>query len=437
MENPKAIDRYINQTLMNDAGSVDERHYELLIGDLLERCRVEFSLNTNIKIVYSPSRRVERIKIDSQNWLVYDQYFGQSMNLLNAIFLESDSEEDAIIYFHKYIAEKAMEYGVPYLGVFLANFYSDEKHKVNRNLKTNVNRLLLTINCERFAILHEIGHELLDSSHEKKDGYMRIVHNVMETAYDFHNNFSTDDISRRFCEADPAAYHHADLEKVISDTEEHFQSESGKKIRESYLVALKSKDTENELFCDIFACNLVIMASLENKSDLRAALISAYIASYHLKLFDHVDHLMNQILVDKHFGIEYENIDRRQSIEARNHCIRDYLIEAYREISSEIDRKASDADIKEFAIELMNVQKRYYEMLLDPVWKLMCFISQPGKLEELASDALACLDERAWDVKIEQKDAYSRIICSIAILMQTGWSEASVMRFKDAANLLN
>ena len=87
-------------------------------------------LNSNLfphlVIVYSLQRSHELVRIDGERYLIYDQYLGQTFNMLNRIWANSEDARDGEMYALKLLAEHyaaltwnsadAMRLGVSFTG---------------------------------------------------------------------------------------------------------------------------------------------------------------------------------------------------------------------------------------------------------------------------------------------------------------------------------
>lgn len=200
------VDRYIAQMRLNHPDRVEEEMYDLIVGDTFRTFAGHFGLTTSLRIVYTPSRRAERLRIGGESWLIYDQYLGQTFNILNRIFFNAEGEREAIAYFHKYIAERTLEYGQAELGIEPANFYAEQKNLLRKTVDGNPLRAAFTILAEQFAVFHELSHEILNSGHDSAGFYMGIVADNIASKREFHLSRTAESVVEGFRNGSPAAY---------------------------------------------------------------------------------------------------------------------------------------------------------------------------------------------------------------------------------------
>ncbi|MES3090606.1 hypothetical protein O6027_03285 [Sphingomonas aerolata] len=428
-----SIDRYISQAKLNHPEQVNEEMYELLVGDIFQMVVKHCGLSTNLKFVFTPSRRAERLRLCGESWLIYDQYLGQTFNLLNRLFFNAEGEKEAITYFHKYIAERALEHGRAEFGVSLANIYADNRDRVRETVNGDPLRPAFTIVSEQFAIFHELSHEILDSGHDFAEFFMSLVADSIDARREVRRTQTRESLIDGFRTSDPAAYHDAPLDQVIAETLADYDSPMGVRGRQEYDRALDAPETAEELFCDFAACEFALIGGGENLMGLRDTLRALYVASYHLKTLDYVDRAVEAILLDQP-GRDHEahRLYRSQVMQVRNHCLRDHLLMMYEARLHDREERERAELVSTFKIDLMKDQRRYYEFILDPATKTVSFLSEPGRLHEMASEHEAALVKFAADVPQSDKADARNALASIVILKQTGWPITAVSRFADA-----
>ena len=423
------IDRYIAQVRMDFPERINSGFYEAMKGEVFARFVETFCLPVQFRLVYTPSRRTERISLGGETWLIYDQYLGQTLNLLNRIFVEAEGERPAIVYFHKYAAERALEYGKPLAGVYLANRYAEGRDILKSRGGDDLRRISYTILQERFAIFHELGHELLESDHDFASVLMGVVSETLGDIRERRVSETLEDLIERYRTGDPAAYHDAPLEEAIAEMREEFTSEEGIQRRTDYLAALDDPATAIELFCDFLAADISLMPRPDTPAELAEALRAIYVGSYHLKTLSFVDWRLEAQLFH---GGDFRDPQRLQAMQVRNHCLRDHLVLMYRHALEAAGEANIDNRARAFGVELMRDQKRYYEVLFDPVSKLLGFLGEEGRLDGFASDALERMAPHEGRANARDVALYRDAIATLTILGQTGWPLPSADRFKHA-----
>jgi hypothetical protein len=94
----------------------------------------------------------------------------------------------------------------------------------------------------------------------------------------------------------------------------------------------------------------------------------------------------------------------------------------------------AEADVEQLSSDLalafMRDQKQHYDVILDPMFRVLEFTSEPGRLDELAAEALEDMSQ-AEDVKEmspEDSDLFRQGCAAIAVLKQTNWPMSLVTR---------
>ncbi|WP_373928743.1 hypothetical protein QTN93_01155 [Sphingomonas aerolata] len=272
-----SIDRYISQAKLNHPEQVNEEMYELLVGDIFQMVVKHCGLSTNLKFVFTPSRRAERLRLCGESWLIYDQYLGQTFNLLNRLFFNAEGEKEAITYFHKYIAERALEHGRAEFGVSLANIYADNRDRVRETVNGDPLRPAFTIVSEQFAIFHELSHEILDSGHDFAEFFMSLVADSIDARREVRRTQTRESLIDGFRTSDPAAYHDAPLDQVIAETLADYDSPTlgdlwNNEGKRAYLNRLQDEGilpAENEMLPQPVESSGAVRAPRRNQPPLR------------------------------------------------------------------------------------------------------------------------------------------------------------------------
>lgn len=172
-------------------------------------------LNMNVqspifKLVYSLQRSAEIVTLRGTDYLVYDQYLGQTMNVLNRIYLDSDSSSDAFTYIFKLQAESYALDGELKSALAFASIYRMAKENSDPTYYSEKNReyrCLFTAIQEDFVIAHEIAHLMLHQTNK----YGQLLLN---------SKTSDDNLvqSRKFGEAITTLSKHLGLGEINYDT---------------------------------------------------------------------------------------------------------------------------------------------------------------------------------------------------------------------------
>ena len=87
--------------------------------------------------------------------------------------------------------------------------------------------------------------------------------------------------------------------------------------------------------------------------------------------------------------------------------------------------------VETLSIDLMKDQRRYYETILDPATRTLGFLSERGRLQEMASEHEATLKQFARDAAEADKANTRNTLASIVVLKQTGWPISALFRFAE------
>jgi len=114
-------------------------------------------------VTYSYSRRVECVEFEGQEYLIYDQYMGQTLNMFNRLAFEDGNTEARVIYFMKYAAERLLQLGDERNALSLAIIHNNLKKNSTyfSNPNPSEERGLTTFVQELYLMAHETYHSLL------------------------------------------------------------------------------------------------------------------------------------------------------------------------------------------------------------------------------------------------------------------------------------
>jgi hypothetical protein len=380
------LERYIGATRVNYPDRILTdlyyQHYFPPIQAMADHLGVQVRLN----VVYSSTRRAEQVTIEGQNWLVYDQYMGQTMNLLNRILLESEGDRPGLVYIHKILAERLLETGAKPEALFCAKVYDSERAILKGKHLNDELRSLFTVAQEKFYRYHELGHQVYGLEHFSCATVRDHVDALLVGKLAFLRDQSPDMILGAFDSGSPAAFHGATRQEIERDIRDQFESESGIRYRTATLKAFDNKDLHEELFCDVLAADLTL-GSWSNADVGTRVLRAIYAGFYHLQAL---------ALVNRHFDHEQPKSDRWMEhfvpIQIRSHCLRThllFLLELHLQASGSVDDATTESRVAALSIQLMEDQRRYYEVILDPAMKMIGYLKQPGVLARLGQEGLA------------------------------------------------
>ena len=378
-----------------------------------------------VQICYSPSRQIEHVRLGGKHWLIYDQYMGQTMALLNRIMVEAEGEEPAIAYFHKYMAERCLQFSRPFAGAHFATLYDELRDVLKLKNVADEARAFYNLIGERFAIFHELGHQILGD--QGGDHFRGAIGFLIDELREM-SALNADEAMEAFRRGPPAAYHHDDLDTVEREIEAHYSSPEGLRHRALYDRALNDPATFTEIQCDVLAAELIIDASLEGKPSLpliRMVFASIYIASYHLQTLTWAAVASERALAGRPSPSPAKAPEAGYGsvqLQVRNHCLRRYFIHIFqmRALATGVDEEAAAADANALSIELMEIQKRYYEVIFDPMTKTIDYLSHGPRLRRLEAQVSKRLYKKVRPQRRPQQGDLEKIA---TIVMQglTGW----------------
>ncbi len=149
--------------------------------DYLKMVSTAYETDAEIQIIYSDSLKSEAITVGGKNHIIHDRYLGQSLSMLNRLFLYEASDSTKITYAYKINSQILSRYGFYEEAIFSAQCYQDLRNEMDHKEKqakdgTLVHAKYIHIQ-ELFILLHEHSHLVF----KKKDqNYVEIRGDVNE-----------------------------------------------------------------------------------------------------------------------------------------------------------------------------------------------------------------------------------------------------------------
>lgn len=408
------VDRYIDATRLHLRGRVQQHYY----AESVKRIRdlaAHFGVAVDVKIVYSLSRRVEHVKIGEVLWLVYDQYMGQSVNLLNRLFVEAADIEPAIVYFHKVLAERLVEVSMVDEAIHCALVYRNGRDALMGRAVDERWRAVLTSTHERFMLFHEFGHCLYGQpqilSHVREQVEQLIEHQIASKTR------TPSQILADVRSAPPAAIHHQDPQAFYKDTQRRLESGEDLKFHAALLASLADEQIRQEIFCDVFAADLVWTETALNGLNRVETLRAVYIGFYHLQALEYLrrfPYLSSQV------DWSTDNTPRMQ---VRSHCLRWHLVFLFQAslIEDGVKDKAEiEAAASAFDIQLMEDQKKCYETVNDGAMNVCDSLRREGYIRKLGEATAREIEATVRKGKRARRLSETEF-GQVALLM-TGWA---------------
>lgn len=150
------IDKYIAESRCNKKAPLMEKQYLSLYKEMC----TEDEPYPVLKICYAIQKHCEYIRCGELEYIIYNQYLGQSFNMLNRIFYNSNDSFDAVVYSYKCFSEIFHYIGSSKMACLCYLAYAvNEDHAQGYKKEASVtSRAIATRIHEKFVLLHEIYH---------------------------------------------------------------------------------------------------------------------------------------------------------------------------------------------------------------------------------------------------------------------------------------
>lgn len=416
MKNSSPIDRLIAATRLNVEARINWKLYETTVLRL-ESIAEQFGLPLNVKVVYSSTRRVEHVTLAGEVWLIYDQYIGQTMNMLNRLFIEASNADPALAYFHKVLAERFVEVGQLASALHCASTYHSSRDVLRSNRSDEVWRDLLTRTHERFLLYHEFGHRVFASPTlmpVKREHVQFLLQHQIGM-----KQRSLQDVLESFRDAPSAAMHHQDFDASVGEIKLHYESEEGQHFTQAQLISLAEPQTEEEVFCDVFASDFVLAEGRLDGADIAQVLRAIYVGFYHLQALEYLRRLPSLSSASAKW-----QADNMPYIQSRGHCLRSHLLFLYQaelKVERQLDDDTITDEVHTFEIQLMEDQKRHYDVVFDSAMRLRDSLLADNWISELGEQAMRTLRDGLNSPESVTPQLPNDDDLRTVILIMTGW----------------
>jgi hypothetical protein len=416
LKNISPIDRLVAATRLNVEARINWKLYETTVLRL-KSIAEQFGLPLDVKVVYSSTRRVEHVTLAGETWLIYDQYIGQTMNMLNRLFIEASNAHPALVYFHKILAERLVEVGQLAGALHCASVYHSSRDVLSSKRSDEAWRDLLTRTHERFLLYHEFGHRVF-ASHTLMPVMREHVQFLIQHQIGVKKR-SLQEVLDAFREAPSAAMHHQDFDASIREIKLQYESEEGQRFNQAQLVSLTQSQTEEEVFCDVFASDFVLAEGRLDGADIERVLRAIYVGFYHLQALEYLRRFPSLSSAPVNW-----QADNMPHIQSRGHCLRAHLIFLY-QIELQVERHLDDdtvADkVRAFEIQLMEDQKHHYDVVFDSAMRLCDKLRADEWISELGEEAMRTLRHGLNSPESVTPQLPNDDDLRTAILIMTGW----------------
>jgi hypothetical protein len=240
------------------------------------------NLLPELKVVYTLQRSTEVMVLSGKEYLLYDQYLGQTMNMLNRILLNSESPMDAQMYSFKLLAERYALRGRFDWAMMFAYSYQvlRAEHRSYRQDKDFIRRSTFTFSQELFIIAHEIAHLIIknpsrfislpqkDSSAAGEGGYENYGVVIRSLAEQFK------------------------LGRIDHDVFTPSSANAFTRMLFDELDLTARSDVREECCCDVLATIMLISVLKQDKGiDFSDVLIAVAMCLRHLRILGVVEHM--------------------------------------------------------------------------------------------------------------------------------------------------
>lgn len=426
MNGAENIERLIKSTRKNLQPRINLQVYESIIQGV-ESVAESMSINLNIKIIYSPVRKGECVKLGEHTWLIYDQYMGQSMNLLNRIFIEAEDDTLAFTYFHKVLAERLLEVGKLNEALHCAKVYSRHHDRLKGKRIDERLRGTFTSVQEKFYFYHELGHQV-HANPDLQPLPRALAKDLVQEQVEL-KSLSLEALILRVRATAPATWSQADTEAQITQLKKDFGSAEYQLFLKAMLDALMSDDLLEEVFCDVFAADILSAEALIQNIDQAEVFRAIYLGFYHLQVFEYVRRFPELERGNGRLRSDWAH-DVMPNIMARSHCMKAHLLFSYRGHLRFIQGLNDDAiaeKVAAFDHQLRNDQSRYYTVIYDIAMKISEQLRRGNRIAKLGKKATSQLNAATALPQYNGVDFTQNELRNI-ILASTGWKpDASAM----------
>lgn len=416
MKNSSPIDRLVAATRLNVEARINWKLYETTVLRL-KSIAEKFGLPLDIKVVYSSARRVEHVTLAGEVWLIYDQYIGQTMNMLNRLFIEATNAHPALVYFHKVLAERLVEVGQLASALHCASTYHSSRDVLCAKRSDEAWRDLLTRTHERFLLYHEFGHRVFASP-----TLMPVMREHVQFLIQHQigvKQRSLQDVLESFRDTPSAAMHHQDFDASIREIKLQYESEEGQRFRQAQLVSLAESQTEEEVFCDVFASDFVLAEGRLDGADIARVLRAIYVGFYHLQALEYLRRFPSLSSASVNW-----QADNMPYIQSRGHCLRSHLIFRF-QAELQVERQLADDtvadEVRSFEIQLMEDQKRHYDFVFDSAMRVCDSLRADDWISELGEEAMRTLRDGLNSPESVTPQSLNDDELRTVILIMTGW----------------
>ena len=324
-----------------------------------------------LQLVYTLQRSTEVMVLSRKEYLLYDQYLGQTMNMLNRILLNSDSPMDAQMYSFKLLAERYAMGGQFDWALMFAYSYQvlRKQYKSYRQDKNLIRRSTFTYAQELFIIAHEIAHLII----RNPGRFISILQEDSSAADDNKERYKNYSVVIRFL-AD-----HFKVGRIDYDVFTPSSTNPFSKLLFDELEFVIQSDVREECCCDVLATIMVISVLKRQKGiNLSDVLVAIAMCLRHLRIIGVVELMYSQLWFKSEASVK----PFLNGLILRTSNIRDFA------------RALTHAEVEgvdlRYGSDMVELAEHYEEIIDDPIMfsvseKLMQLMNVP-ELNKLKTD---------------------------------------------------
>lgn len=371
------INDYINSTRFIKKYETFDYYHDMynIITSTFDNKNIEYP---ELVVCYSTERTCEFVSINEKDYIIYDQYLGQSINMLNRIYFNSTDKYDSLTYAYKVLCEichysSKIELSKLLYTSYVLNKDNHISYKQNNNYAV---RSEYTYFQEFFVLMHEVAHWLLskkDKSQIIKIKRQQLIDHLFELK-NIEDPHRTDnllqDIDALFDNPFNSYKDYISLEEITKLNESI--DLAGKNLYDKEMELVQHNDDFiEECICDDMACEYLIdiMKKRYNISTISSLKI-IYMALQNLEIL---------------------TILKTEALKkSRSEDIPLYLVELllrngqFRKYAPFLCNSLKNKDIKEIRENLTKTNIKFSRIIKDPILFLLSDILD--KIEKLSID---------------------------------------------------
>jgi hypothetical protein len=371
--------------------------------DLAGRVLESRQRNVTFFTSYSKNRQVEAIEVDGEDFIVYDQYMGQTISMLNRILFERKPAQSVLIYAHKLMGEHFLRHARYDEAIACGMLYNLGRDELKSDGSQDRKRSMYTLIQEFFIIAHELHHvlfrydkALFDDALGDLDGYIEL----QSERYEKLLSLSPEEQLGLHPKSYREQWHTPEETKAYKEYQDRVDLRL--QIERNSRLLKEDPTLREELCCDSYAMIVTVSGAFElNVADVLRAV---YLATYHLRAIRSLERSISLVLENgmAPTSEEGEVNKRSDKMEAhddsisqtlRSHHMLHACVQVYRSwnhtnVSRSLLKRSSGLIMtaEQFNEDLLTNQEVYYRDLFDTWNKVIGNAVIKGAIFDRATD---------------------------------------------------